>query len=49
MGLTLKEICKALERTEGRASQILSSALDKLRERLQGAPFASGGWQENLG
>ncbi len=48
-GLTLKEIGKALDLTEGRISQILRNALTKLRERLQGTPFASGGWRENLG
>ena len=33
-GLTLKEIGRALELTEGRISQILSQALKKLRDRL---------------
>ncbi len=44
-GLTLKEIGKALELTERRISQILRSALEKLREPFQGTPFASGVWQ----
>jgi RNA polymerase sigma factor FliA len=35
-GLTLKEIGKALELTEGRISQILKRALTKLREHLNG-------------
>ncbi len=34
-GLTLKEIGKALNLTEGRISQILRNALIKLRERLK--------------
>lgn len=46
-GLTLKEIGKALDLTEGRISQILRCALTKLRERLQGTP--GGDWRENLG
>jgi RNA polymerase sigma factor FliA len=48
-GLTLKEIGKALDLTEGRISQILSKALIKLRKLLKGTPLASGEWQENLG
>ena len=35
-GLTLKEIGKALELTEGRISQILKRALTKLRKHLEG-------------
>jgi len=35
-GLTLKEIGKALELTEGRISQILNRALTKLRKHLEG-------------
>jgi RNA polymerase sigma factor FliA len=38
-GLTLKEIGKALEVTEGRVSQILRRALTKLREHLKGSPL----------
>lgn len=38
-GLTLKEIGKALELTEGRISQILRRALTKLREHLEGSPI----------
>jgi RNA polymerase sigma factor FliA len=48
-GLTHKEIGKALDLTEGRISQVLRRALTKLREPLQGAPFASEGWRENVG
>ncbi len=48
-GLTLKEIGKALNLTEGRISQILRHALIKLRERLKGSPLALGDWQENFG
>ena len=44
-GLTLKEIGKALDLSEGRISQILRQALAKLRERLQGTHFSSGGWR----
>ncbi|CAA9452814.1 MAG: RNA polymerase sigma factor [uncultured Rubrobacteraceae bacterium] len=46
-GLTLKEIGKALELTEGRVSQILRCALTKLRRRLKGSPLAheAGGWR----
>ena len=47
-GLTLKEIGKALDLTEGRISQILRHALTKLRGQLQKSPITSGGWQENL-
>lgn len=38
-GLTLKEIGKALELSEGRISQILSHTLTKLREHLEGSPL----------
>jgi RNA polymerase sigma factor for flagellar operon FliA len=38
-GLTLKEIGKALELSEGRISQILSRALTKLREHLERTPL----------
>ncbi len=49
-GLTLKEIGKAMNLTEGRISQLLKRALGKLRERLKGSPVVSGGgWQEGLG
>ncbi len=48
-GLTLKEIGKALDLTEGRISQILRRALTKLRGHLKGTPLASGNWQENFG
>ncbi len=48
-GLTLKEIGKALNLTEGRISQILRHALTKLRMRLKGPPLALGDWQENFG
>lgn len=48
-GLTLKEIGKALNLTEGRISQILRRALTKLRERLKGSPVTLGNWQENFG
>lgn len=49
-GLTLKEIGKAMNLTEGRISQLLKRALGKLRERLKGSPLVSGGgWQESLG
>lgn len=46
-GLTLKEIGKALELTEGRVSQILRHALTKLRRHLKGSPLAheAGGWR----
>ncbi len=44
-GLTLKEIGKALDLTEGRISQILQQALAKLRECLHGTRFSSGGWR----
>jgi RNA polymerase sigma factor for flagellar operon FliA len=47
-GLTLKEIGKALDLTEGRISQILRHSLTKLRKRLRGPVHAFGGWQENL-
>jgi len=49
-GLTLKEIGKAMDLTEGRISQLLKRALGKLRERLKGSPLVSGGgWQESMG
>ena len=48
-GLTLKEIGKALDLTEGRVSQILRQALTKLRKLLKGTVLVSGGWQESLG
>ena len=47
-GLTLKEIGRALNLTEGRISQIHSGALAKLRESLRGSSSTYGGWQENL-
>ena len=37
-GLTLKEIGKATDLTEGRISQLLKCALGMLRERLKGSP-----------
>ena len=43
-GLTLKEIGRALNLTEGRISQILRRALKKLRERLSDGSLAYGGW-----
>ena len=42
-GLTLKEIGRALNLTEGRISQILRRALKKLRERLSDGSLAYGG------
>ncbi len=42
-GLTLKEIGKALELTEGRISQILKRALSKLRKHLNGPLLDYGG------
>ncbi len=48
-GLTLKEIGKAMNLTEGRISQLLRRALDKLRGNLQESPLVSGGWQQSLG
>lgn len=48
-GLTLKEIGKALNLTEGRISQILRLALTKLREHLKGSPLVHGDWQQNFG
>lgn len=48
-GLTLKEIGKAMNLTEGRISQLLRRALDKLRLRLKESTLVSGGWQESLG
>jgi RNA polymerase sigma factor for flagellar operon FliA len=47
-GLTLKEIGKAMNLTEGRISQILRGALLKLRERLDGSPALVGGWREDV-
>jgi RNA polymerase sigma factor for flagellar operon FliA len=47
-GLTLKEIGKAMNLTEGRISQLLRGAIDKLREHLRGSPLVSGGWQQSL-
>ena len=47
-GLTLKEIGKALELSEGRISQILRHALTKLRKHLKGSPLEHddvGGWR----
>ncbi len=47
-GLTLKEIGKALELTEGRISQILRDALTKLRKHLDGSLLEHedvGGWR----
>ena len=41
-GLTLKEIGKALELTEGRISQILKRALSKLRKHLNGPLLDNG-------
>jgi RNA polymerase sigma factor FliA len=43
-GLTLKEIGKALDLSEGRISQILRHALTKLRGHLQRSSLASGDW-----
>ena len=48
-GLTLKEIGKAMNLTEGRISQLLRRALEKLRGRLKESPLVSGGWQQSLG
>ena len=48
-GLTLKEIGKAMNLTEGRISQLLRRALDKLRGRLKESTLVTGGWQESLG
>jgi RNA polymerase sigma factor for flagellar operon FliA len=49
-GLTLKEIGKALNLTEGRISQILRRALTELRRCFQEEPtLASSGWQKNPG
>lgn len=42
-GLTLKEIGKALDLTEGRISQVLRRALNKLRQRLSDNPAFSAG------
>jgi RNA polymerase sigma factor FliA len=47
-GLTLKEIGKALELSEGRISQILRHALIKLRKHLKGSLLEHddvGGWR----
>ena len=48
-GLTLKEIGRAFNLTEGRVSQILHRALTKLHEHLKGSPLAHGYWQHNAG
>ena len=48
-GLTLKEIGKAMNLTEGRISQLLRRALDGLRGNLKGSTLVSGGWQQSLG
>ena len=48
-GLTLKEIGKAMNLTEGRISQLLRRALEKLRGNLTESPLVSGGWQQSLG
>ncbi|MDP9424828.1 MAG: FliA/WhiG family RNA polymerase sigma factor [Actinomycetota bacterium] len=48
-GLTLKEIGKAMNLTEGRISQLLRRALEKLRGRLKESTLLTGGWQESLG
>ncbi len=48
-GLTLKEIGKAMNLTEGRISQLLRRALEKLRGNLKESALVSGGWQESLG
>lgn len=48
-GLTLKEIGKAMNLTEGRISQLLRRALEKLRGRLKESTLVTGGWQESLG
>ncbi len=48
-GLTLKEIGKALNLTEGRISQILRHALTELRRCFQEPTFTSDGWQKNPG
>ena len=48
-GLTLKEIGKAMNLTEGRISQLLRRALEKLRGRLKESALVSGGWQQSLG
>ncbi len=48
-GLTLKEIGKALNLTEGRISQILRRALTELRRCFQEPTLASDGWQKNPG
>lgn len=47
-GLTLKEICKARDLTEGRISQLLKRAINKLRERLRESPLISTGWRQSL-
>jgi RNA polymerase sigma factor for flagellar operon FliA len=47
-GLTLKEVGKALELSEGRISQILRDALTKLRKHLEGSLLEHddvGGWR----
>jgi RNA polymerase sigma factor FliA len=48
-GLTLKEIGKALELTEGRVSQILRRALTKLEGHLEEPPLAHDGGGRALG
>jgi len=48
-GLTLKEIGKAMNLTEGRISQLLRRALDKLRGQLKESTLVAGRWQESLG
>jgi len=44
--LTLKEIGKTLNLTEGRISQILRDALTKLRKRPKNSSTTLGNWQE---
>ncbi|HVF00152.1 MAG TPA: sigma-70 family RNA polymerase sigma factor [Rubrobacteraceae bacterium] len=46
--LTVKEIGKALNLTEGRISQILRDALTKLRKRPKDSPTTLGNWQETF-
>lgn len=48
-GLTLKEIGKAMNLTEGRISQLLKGAIGKLRESLRESPLVGGGWRQSLG
>lgn len=47
--LTLKEIGRALNLTEGRVNQITRRALTKLHEHLKGSPLAHGYGQHNAG